>query len=224
MHDFLDIERIRRGPPRLETEPNLRTPILLRLLDEIDYGVVLMDPEGAIHHANHLARHELASGRILCNEDGFLAAADPLQTCQLRTLALRALQGHRSLAEIGSGEHSITLAFVPLASPYETDLPTVLVLFGKRQVCEGITMSFYARSCGLTAAEETVLKGLCDGLDVDAIARNHGVAESTVRTQVRILRTKTRSNSIRQLIRKVSTLPPVVPAVRGAFPDDLGRA
>jgi DNA-binding CsgD family transcriptional regulator len=217
--------------------PDLHAHLLLRLLDEIDYGVLLITPEGYIQHANHLARHELATGNIIRSEDDHLVAshacrassshyatgsddAPPLQskereTRRILSLAVRAAMGHRSMVELSNSEHTLSMAFVPLGSPFESEGQTVLVLFGKRQVCEAVTMSFFARSCGLTPAEETVLRALCDGQDVDDIARSHGVAESTVRTQVRVLRAKTSCASIRELIRKVSTLPPLVPAVRG---------
>lgn len=218
--------------------PDLHAHLLLRLLDELDYGVLLITPEGEIQHANHLARHELATGNLIRNEGGQLVASkacrtsngrfasaseDRLpvesharETSRLLGLATRAAQGHRSMVELCNTSHALAMAFIPLGSPYESESQTVLVLFGKRQLCEAVTMSFFARSCGLTPAEETVLRALCDGMDVDDIARSHGVAESTVRTQVRVLRAKTSSTSIRELIRKVSTLPPLVPAVRGA--------
>lgn len=240
MHDAL--ARILDTSPRAAYAPrrhggDLHAALLLRLLDEIDYGVLLITPQGQIQHANHLARHELATGNIIRNEDGQLVASsscrtnsqnrrpsDDLhpgdhaaqETRRLLSLAGRAAQGHRSMVELSNTEHTLCVAFVPLGSPYESESQTVLVLFGKRQLCEGVTMSFFARSCGLTPAEENVLRALCDGMNVDAIARRHGVAESTVRTQVRVLRAKTSSASIRELIRKVSTLPPLVPAVRGA--------
>ncbi|HSV51022.1 MAG TPA: helix-turn-helix domain-containing protein [Burkholderiaceae bacterium] len=218
--------------------PDLHAHLLLRLLDELDYGVLLITPEGQIQHANHLARHELATGNLIRNEGGQLVASkacrtsngrfasgseDRLpvesqarETSRLLGLAARAALGHRSMVELSNTSHALAMAFIPLGSPYESESQTVLVLFGKRQLCEAVTMSFFARSCGLTPAEETVLRALCDGMDVDDIARSHGVAESTVRTQVRVLRAKTSSTSIRELIRKVSTLPPLVPAVRGA--------
>lgn len=197
-------------------DPGLMVPLLMRLLDEIDYGLILLAPGGRIQHANHLARHELATGQVIRNAHGLLVAVRSGETAQLRSLATRAMAGHRGMVEVGEPSRSVTLAFVPLGSPFESDAPSVLVLFGKRQVCESLTMRFFARSCGLSPTEESVLKALCEGKAVDDIARVHGVAESTVRTQVRVLRAKTRSNSIRELIRKVSTLPPLVPSIHGA--------
>ena len=60
-------------------------------------------------------------------------------------------------------------------------------------------------------AFEQELRALCDGNDIQGIATAHGVCESTVRTQVRALRGKTNTHSIRLLVQQVAALPPVVP-------------
>jgi hypothetical protein len=46
-------------------QPPMGRAHLLRVLDEVDYGMLIIDAQGTILHANHLARHELASGRML---------------------------------------------------------------------------------------------------------------------------------------------------------------
>lgn len=211
---FSSLNSARAGVADSQTSV-LPASMLLRLLDELDYGVLLLDCDGAIQHANHLARHELAMARTVRNESGQLVARRACDTAELHRLARRAGSGQRSMVQLGDGDAAVSLAFVPLASESDGAGNTVLVLFGKRQLCESVTIALFARSYGLTPAEESVLKGLCDGLEVDQIARSHKVAESTVRTQVRLLRAKTACASIRELLRKVSALPSVVPALRG---------
>ena len=49
------------------------------------------------------------------------------------------------------------------------------------------------------------------------IASRAGVAVSTVRTQIGSIRSKTGATSIRELVRQVAVLPPLVGALRGAF-------
>jgi hypothetical protein len=39
--------------------------LLLRVLDEVDYGLIVIDAQGHIRHANHLARHEMSTGRLI---------------------------------------------------------------------------------------------------------------------------------------------------------------
>jgi DNA-binding CsgD family transcriptional regulator len=58
-----------------------------------------------------------------------------------------------------------------------------------------------------------VLAALCDGDDPSGIARRFGVAVSTVRSQIASIRQKTRSTSIRELVRQVAVLPPIVSAI-----------
>ncbi|MCB2070122.1 MAG: helix-turn-helix transcriptional regulator, partial [Ottowia sp.] len=88
----------------------------------------------------------------------------------------------------------------------------------RQRVGQSLALPMFARVHGLTPTEESVLRGLCEGMEVDEIAAEHGVAESTVRTQVRSLRDKTGAGGIRQLVQRVMALPPVVPALRTGRP------
>ena len=63
-----------------------------------------------------------------------------------------------------------------------------------------------------TATEETVLGILCQGYSTPEIAAQMKVAVSTIRSHVRSLCAKTRSNGVRELVNRVAVLPPVAPA------------
>lgn len=54
-----------------------------------------------------------------------------------------------------------------------------------------------------------MLLQLCRGLRPNEIALRHGVQVCTVRSQVRSIRQKTACDSIRELLEKVSVLPPL---------------
>ena len=58
-----------------------------------------------------------------------------------------------------------------------------------------------------------MLKGLCNGLRPAQIARDADVAVSTVRTHITNIRGKTESKSIGELVRRLTMLPPLVPAL-----------
>jgi len=60
----------------------------------------------------------------------------------------------------------------------------VLLVLGKRRVCEELTVEWYARSHGLTNAETVVIKGLCADLTPQEIAQRQGVGLATIRTQI----------------------------------------
>lgn len=192
---------------------------LLRTLDEVDYAIVLVGPKGDVQHLNHLARVELDTGVFLrSGADGRLLACHPVHQNQMVQAIARARRGQRSLCELTTtSELWMALAIVPLCDSYtnaDTDAP-VLILSSRSRHCERFTLAMYARSSSLTQAEESILLGLYSGKSVDDIAVERGVADSTVRTQLRQLRAKTMTDSICDLLRKVAKLPPMVPSLRG---------
>jgi DNA-binding NarL/FixJ family response regulator len=63
-----------------------------------------------------------------------------------------------------------------------------------------------------------VLLALCRGLDINEIAAENGVAVSTIRSQIKTLREKAGASSIRRLLQRINSLPPVVPALRIVTP------
>ena len=200
-------------------EPHPSALWLARMLDEIDYGMLLLADESNVLHANHVAKSELDAAhplQLLGRQLRVRQAADlgPLRTA----LADAAKRGLRRLVTLGQGEQRITLAVVPLAgtaaSTDDTGSLTLLV-FGKRHVCPALSAHWFARSHGLTPAETRVLAALCDGQAPSVIAKAQSVAMSTVRSQIGAIRAKTGAAGIRALVRQVAVLPPLVNALRG---------
>ena len=171
--------------------------IFWRVLDEIDYGLIVVQLDGRMLHANHLARYELARGRYL--QRGIASAGT----------------GRRCMLEFSGEEGTMNVAFVPLSHPFEGDTGAVLLMLERRPE-DNLALSFFARAYRITPMEESVLRLLNDGLDVDEVAGRLGIAISTVRSHIRALREKTRANSIRGLLQRVATLPPVVTSLRSA--------
>lgn len=192
--------------------------LLLRVLDEVDYGLLVIDAQGHIRHANHLARHELSTGRLIMSHARALLGRTTELSAQIQTALDHALRGQRRLVLLKHGEQELSLAFVPLSHPLEFDAPTVLVLLSRQNACENLALRMYARSQNLSPSEEAVLLALCRGLSIPDIAKEHRVAESTVRSQIKALREKTGCCSIRSLMQRVHSLPPVVPALRVISP------
>jgi DNA-binding CsgD family transcriptional regulator len=188
--------------------------MLLRILDEIDYGVLMLDGQGHIQHANHLARHELANARLVMARGNVLLGTTAEHSTQIQQGLDHASRGQRKLVLLEQNTQELSLAFIPLNHPLESESPTVLVLMQRQSTCENLAVRMFARSKSLSPSEESVMIGLCRGLGVPEIAKEHGVAESTVRSQVKSLREKTGCSSIRRLMQRVNSLPPVVPALR----------
>ena len=102
------------------------------------------------------------------------------------------------------------------ASGGTADAQATLLMLGKRSGRASLATYWFARSCGLTAAEDQVLQALCGGVAPRDIAREHSVAVSTVRTQLASIRAKTHSGSLRELMRRMAHLPPIAPTIPSA--------
>lgn len=189
--------------------------IFWRVLDEIDYGLIVVQLDGRMLHANHLARYELARGRYLHLADGLVSAPAMVHRADLQRGIASAGTGRRCMLEFSGEEGTMNVAFVPLSHPFEGDTGAVLLMLERRPE-DNLALSFFARAYRITPMEESVLRLLNDGLDVDEVAGRLGIAISTVRSHIRALREKTRANSIRGLLQRVATLPPVVTSLRSA--------
>jgi DNA-binding CsgD family transcriptional regulator len=190
---------------------------LALMLDEIDYGMLLVGADHEVLHANHVARQELDERHPLMVVGRELRLRWAHDQATLRdALADAAERGLRRLVVLGDEGERITLAVVPLAAAATHDAAVpILLVFGKRRVCPALSAHWFARSHGLTPAETRVLAALCEGATPAAIAKSQGVALSTVRTQIGNMRAKTSADSIRDLVRQVAVLPPLVSALRG---------
>lgn len=199
-------------PPRID-ESDL-FGLLAATVDEIDYGLLLLDRRQHVVHANHAARSELDAHHPLQLLDARLLAHDAHDAALLRDgLADVFQRSHRKLITLGPAAHRISLSLVPLA-PAGAAPQWALVLVGKPKVCQDLSVEAFARAHKLTPVETQVLKGLCRGDRPAEIARSHNVALSTVRTHVGSIRSKTSVPSIGALLRTVSMLPPIVSVLR----------
>lgn len=194
--------------------PTAAASWMARMLDEIDYGMLLLAEGSAVVYANHVARHELDSlhplqllGRQL--RVRWHADIAPLHGA----LADASKRGLRRLVTLGQGQQRISVAVVPMGGDADGGNLTLMV-FGKRRLCPALSAHWFARDHGLTPAEARVLTALCEGRSPGTIASEHDVALSTVRSQIGAIRTKTGAPSIRALVGQVSVLPPLVNALR----------
>jgi DNA-binding CsgD family transcriptional regulator len=189
--------------------------LLAATLDEIDYGLLLLDRRQQVLHANHAARSELDAAHPLQLQQACLVAQHAHDAALLRDALADVFQrGHRKLITLGQPERRVSVSLVPLAPGCVTTPVWALVLIGKPQVCQDLSVEAFARSHKLTPVETLVLKSLCRGARPAEIARTQNVALSTVRTHVGSIRSKTSVPSIGALVRTVSMLPPIVGALR----------
>jgi DNA-binding CsgD family transcriptional regulator len=194
---------------------------LTRMLDEIDYGMLLISADAQVLYVNHAARHELDGEHPLQLLGHTLRAHHPQDVAPLYDALVAAQRGLRRLLTLGEGEHRVSVSVVPLPTADEAasdTAQTTLLVLGKRQMCAQLSVQGFARSMSLTPTETRVLELLCNGVRPTEIATRQGVAVSTVRTQIGSIRSKTGAGSIRELVRQVALLPPLVGALRGSMP------
>ncbi len=191
----------------------------LGMLDEIDYGMLVVGGDGQVSYMNHAARMELDGGHALHLLGSTLRAQRAQDVAPLLDALAGAQRGLRKLLRLGTGAQRVSVSVVPLAQGSRhggwAGAATLLVL-GKRQLCSALSVQAYAGSVGLTAAETRVLELLCSGARPAAVAAQVGVALSTVRTQIASIRAKTGASSLRELVQLVAVLPPLVGALRTA--------
>jgi DNA-binding CsgD family transcriptional regulator len=191
--------------------------LLAIALDEIDYGVLVVDGAGRPRCLNHAARLALDSEptplRIV---DGRLEAEDPVDARPLAVAIRNATeQGLRCQLRVARAGRALALSVVPMPAA-DGGEPVALIILAKQQLCEALAIQAFAASHRLTSSEARVLAALSRGEAPAAIATRRNVALSTVRTQIHSIREKTGVGSIRELLRTVSVLPPLRGVLRGS--------
>ena len=192
---------------------------LAAVLDELVYGILLLVEGGnRVASLNDAAREELDDDHPLRLSGGKLEARLACDMAALRTAVEAAFrQGLRRLVTVGSERHQTSVSIVPLGGA--DDMPSaVLVILGKRAVCEALSISGFCHSHNLTWAESRVLTELCAGTAPKEIARRLDLSITTVRTHILSMRAKTGAPSVAALLSRVAILPPLRGVLRPARP------
>ena len=212
------------GPER-RSGGALQARRMAQMLDTLDYGMLLLADTGQVLQINKAARRDMDDDHPLQFDGNTLLARRSQDAVPLReALAAAAERGLRRLLQLGDGRARISVAVVPLPALGADERAGVAVLLGKRQVCEELTVEWFARSHSLTMAETAVIKGLCADFTPQQIAERQGVGLATIRTQIGSIRLKTGAGSIRALVRQVALLPPLVSALQGLAGGLLSRS
>lgn len=209
-----DIPMVCAGP--------LSAALLLSLLDEIDYGVLLLNADARILHMNQLARAALTAGDAVWIDAGRLSAQCEQDEEVLAGALAACARGVRSLVSLDCNAGDFTLSFVPLnhaAQMAGQNGASTMVMMGRRTPCEPLTLQQFGRQRRLTRSEQALLPAICGGLSAEDIAVQMRMSVNTVRTHLGHIRTKTRVNSMRQLATLLTRLPPIRPFFKATQAD-----
>lgn len=180
------------------------------VLDELDVGIVIADAEGQLVHANRRARHELTADHPLQLFAGRVRAREASDVAPLhQALSGAAQAGRRRLLTLDASGEALTLAVVPV--PEQPEL--VMLLLSRRHLGERCMLQWFAAQHGLTPCEQRVLEALSDGASPDQIALKLSVGIATVRSHIGSLRAKVGAPSIRALLHRMASLPPMAQRV-----------
>lgn len=188
----------------------LNEALLLEVLDQMDYGIALVEDNGDLRYSNQVAGQMLTEGSVLGVVDTRVAAVVPNCQLQWRRALVAAGQGKRSLVLLEGKSRTLTAATIPLEHSDTTRAGRlVLVALERSQTCEQITLSNYSSTMGLTPAEARVLERLAAGLSPTQVASENSVSTNTIRYQIKSVLSKTRRSGIRELLARVSKMPPI---------------
>ena len=187
--------------------------LLALLVDELAHGVMIVNTQGWILHANRAALGALQRGVGLATTHGGLKLKSVFDQKSLTQALEQAAGGKRSLTRFKGVGGSTNLAVVPLNRQSAGPWDRIALLLSSEESCETTLFASFAQSHRLTRTEEQVLQLLCRCLSAPEIALQMRVAVSTIRSHVRSLCVKTSSHGVRQLINLVSALPRLAPTM-----------
>ncbi len=206
-----------RGNRQDEISSSLLNPFTRYLLDAVGTGLLLVDADAGVCFANRSAQAHCHGGALLELADGQLhLSCDHRQ--RLLVALRQAQRGQWSMLVLRQGSRRLALGVVPmLFQPGPQATVAAALLLGSGAQPGGLALQFFSQAHGLTGAESAVLAALCRGLKPAQIAKQGGVAISTVRTQVAALRAKTQASDIGDLLSQVYNLPPLAPQAPTAW-------
>jgi len=197
-------------------DSGLEIDVLAQLFDLIDYPIILIDNEAALIWKNRQGQQALIDGHCLVIRDQIVGPSSQGYGRRWHERLLAASMGEEALLFIDDGELGQAVSINPLpnskieqAAGEPPHYARLVIIIGKKLPCEPLTLRRFSGTYKITAAEQRVVAQLMKGLAPCKIALNNDVAETTVRTQIKSVLAKTGISSMRDLLLRLSRLPPV---------------
>lgn len=191
----------------------------LALLDQLDFGIALVDGRRRLLHANRTAKAQLRAGRGLHLGGAVVEGRCALDTRELQRAIDAAHLGKRHYLALEEGERLSDFMVVPMLDVTANTPAGAAIIFGRAPGCSSLAHYFFGRTHGFTGAEERLLGELSDGSSVLAAASRVGCAVNTARAHVRGMLGKTGHHTLRALISRLGNLPPIASRVVSVAPE-----
>jgi DNA-binding CsgD family transcriptional regulator len=184
----------------------MRGAISWRLLDQVGCGICVVDDSLRLTYSNAIADEMMFIHWFTAN--GVPPAANDSCSMRLRDAVQGALRGRPSMLQFFESGTCIVLAVSPIQ--IEHNQPSVLITSERLHAMQSITFRMYAKALRLTPKEIEVLTELTRGREPKAVALDMNLSIETVRSHIKAMLGKASANSLRELLLRVATLPPIV--------------
>lgn len=190
--------------------------VLKGALESLSLAAFICNRQGTVRAMTEAAEKLLAAGDSLCVRHGQLRARTDDGNVLAEAVQRAAIGG--SLMDVRSpaatvivrDRYGLPLALDIVPLPHTANAfgfePRALVVARLRQRDESATRLLLQAAYRLTAAEADVALQLADGIPIEDISRQRGVAVSTVRVQVRTLFAKLGVRRQSELVARLATL------------------
>jgi DNA-binding CsgD family transcriptional regulator len=185
------------------------------LLNDVGFGILILDADLEVYFCNETAR-------CAFDEMGLKSLLEPKafeskesihfssqRANQFYSHAKLATQGQKKFVLLGEGIRQIMVALSPISLSDDYRKPGVLVTTERKTVCKSGSLWAYGKALGLTASELRVLDYLANGQEPKIVAKSLEVSVTTVRSHIRSIIGKTESANLRDVLMKISKLPPM---------------
>ena len=186
----------------------------LGALDQLAFGLVIVDENGVIVRVNETAQRLLDRSRLVRIEDGQLRDSAAVEGASQLADAIAAMhhaaEGERQflrLVDPEAGEYiQMLLRPITTTDPRGPEAPAAVAVFLNDEVRNrDIYLGDFGQLYGLSPAEVALIDELLQGSSIAVAAEKLGISENTARTQLRSVFAKTHVHRQAELIRLVLT-------------------
>jgi DNA-binding CsgD family transcriptional regulator/PAS domain-containing protein len=198
----------------IETERS-RGSALGAVVDRMRFGVLTCDASGRVSWMSRRARELLSTRRMLAVRDGRISCASERDAALLGRMLAAGLRGAAAAEALGwetlgvgtaDALHGMAVPLRgdgPAGGADDPDAGRIALFINAPGAAPPLDTEAIGRLLGLTPAEARLAAGLCGGLSVKEYARTRGLAEGTVRFQLKQALAKTGSARQSDLVRQV---------------------
>lgn len=195
----------------------LKHDMLSATLDLLNVGIVLVDKDARIVHANHSAQHHLDDQRALRRDGDHLAARDPKASHELRQAITSAAVGTTidmpmtgTVVPVAGVDRDLAAWVLPLdfglrgelAAPFAARAAVFVREIGDTAA---FTPELFVKRYAISPAECRVLMMLVQGMTISEASDALGISEPTVKTHLAHLFSKTETYRQSDLMRLAMT-------------------